>query len=278
MISMYRVDGCHGSRCCTGRDDAGRRQHGSCVDAVDAASGELQVRSGRCAHRFSGCCTSYHCSRTAAATAAAEKAKAEADAAKAADTSVSMPAVGQIYISEIMVAGGGTLPQWIEISNGSRTEQVNLSGWTLTVDNAAADADVSVGASIKFTIPEGTKIDPSGQNDTPSTILVVTEAGRNNVDGTSDQVLNLWTANQTELILSGVTKRRYSLLSDMAFQITLAPPAVKKTNAAAGLAATATPAQKAAAQAADAKVADTNQRRIPWVTSVPMVLLHGHCR
>ena len=56
----------------------------------------------------------------------AAAAKAKADAAKA-DTSVSMPAVGQIYISEIMVAGGGTLPQWIEISNGSRTEQVNLS-------------------------------------------------------------------------------------------------------------------------------------------------------
>ena len=190
---------------------------------------------------------------TAAETAAAEAAaKAKADAAaaaaaKAADTSVMMPKVGQIYISEIMVAGGGTLPQWIEISNGSRTEQVNLSGWTLTVDNAAADADVSVGASIKFTLPEGTKIDPSGQHDTPSTILVVTEAGRNNVDG-SGQVLNLWTANQTELILAGVTKRRYSLLSDMAFQITLAPPAPTKTT----VAATATAAEKAAAQAADA--------------------------
>ncbi|MCE2416684.1 lamin tail domain-containing protein, partial [Candidatus Poribacteria bacterium] len=127
-----------------------------------------------------------------AAEAAAAKAKAEA-AARAADTSVSMPQVGQIYISEIMVAGGGTLPQWIEISNGSRTEQVNLSGWTITIDNAAADADVSVGASIELTIPEGTKIDPSGQNDTPSTVLVVTEAGRNNVDG-SGQVLNIWTA------------------------------------------------------------------------------------
>ena len=165
----------------------------------------------------------------AAATVAAEKAKAEA-AAKAADTSVSIPKVGQIYISEIMVAGGGTLPQWIEISNGSRTEQVNLSGWTITVDNAASDADVSVGASIEFTIPEGTRIDPSGQNDTPSTVLVVTEAGRNNLDGkiASGQVLNLWAANQAELILAGVTKRRYSLLSDMAFQITLAPPEPKK--------------------------------------------------
>ena len=119
---------------------------------------------------------------TAAATAAAAKAKADAAAAadaKAADTSVSMPKVGQIYISEVMFAGGGTLPQWIEISNGSRSEQVNLSGWTLTVENATADADVSVGSKAVFTIPEGTQIDPSSQSDTPSTILVVTEQGRN---------------------------------------------------------------------------------------------------
>ena len=92
----------------------------------------------------------------AAADAAAAKAKADAAAAaaaKAADTSVSVPKVGQIYISEVMFAGGGTLPQWIEISNGSRSEQVNLSGWTLTVENATADADVSVGAKAVFTIP-----------------------------------------------------------------------------------------------------------------------------
>ena len=116
---------------------------------------------------------------------AAEKAKIEAAAAaaKAADTSVRIPEVGQIYISEIMFAGGGTLPQWIEISNGSRTEQVNLSGWTLTVENATTDADVSVGAKAVFTIPEGTRIDPSRQHDTPSTVLVVTEQGRNNLDG-----------------------------------------------------------------------------------------------
>ena len=83
----------------------------------------------------------------AATEIAAEKAKAEAAAtaaAKAADTSVRIPEVGQIYISEIMFAGGSTLPQWIEISNGSRTEEVNLSGWTLTVENATADADVSL--------------------------------------------------------------------------------------------------------------------------------------
>ena len=48
-----------------------------------------------------------------------------------------IPQAGSIYISEIMFAGGGVWPQWIEISNGSRTEDVNLSGWTITVDNAA---------------------------------------------------------------------------------------------------------------------------------------------
>ena len=205
---------------------------------------------------------------TAAAAAAAAAAKAKADAAaaaaaKAADTSVSMPKVGQIYISEVMFAGGGTLPQWIEISNGSRSEQVNLSDWTLTVENATADADVSVGSKAVFTIPEGTKVDPSGQNDTPSTLLVVTEQGRNNLDGAmaAGQILNLWTDQQTELILLGVTKRRYSLLSDMAFQITLAPPvpivapaaATPAPTTAAGIAAARTAA--AAKKAADATAA-----------------------
>ncbi len=147
--------------------------------------------------------------------------------ATAVDTSVVIPADGQIYISEIMFAGGGNLSQWIEISNGSRTEQVNLSGWTLMIENATADADVSVGAKAVFTIPEGTRIDPSDQNDTPSTILVVTEQGRNNLDGAmaAGQVVNLWVDQWSELARLGITERRYSLLSDMAFKITLAPPA-----------------------------------------------------
>ena len=189
-----------------------------------------------------------------AAADAAAKAKSDAAAAaaaKAADTSISMPKAGQIYISEVMFAGGGSLPQWIEISNGSRSEQVNLSGWTLTVENATADADVSVGSKAVFTIPEGTRIDPSSQSDTPSTILVVTEQGRNNIDDGAKgagQILNLWTAQQTELILLGVTKRRYSLLSDMAFQITLGPPTPKAVTPAA----TETPAAKATRLAAEA--------------------------
>ena len=147
------------------------------------------------------------------------------------------------------------LPQWIEISNGSRSEQVNLSGWTLTVDNAVADAGMCLSVrTVKFTIPEGTMIDPSGQDATPSTLLVVTEPGRNNIDDGvkgAGQILNLWTDQQTELINAGVTRRRYSLISTMAFQIKLEPKAPTATK----VAATATAAAKANAKAADAKVA-----------------------
>ena len=172
-----------------------------------------------------------------AATADVDVSATESVKVEVPDTSVMIPMEGQIYISEIMFARGkhGTLTQWIEISNGSRTEQVNLSGWTLTVENATADADVSVGAKAKFTIPEGTRIDPSGQHDTPSTILVVTEQGRNNLTGAmaDGQVVNLWTDQQLELFRLDIFKRRYSLLSDMAFKITLAPPAALITTPAA---------------------------------------------
>ena len=172
-----------------------------------------------------------------AATADVDVSATESVKVEVPDTSVMIPMEGQIYISEIMFARGkhGTLTQWIEISNGSRTEQVNLSGWTLKVENATADADVSVGAKAVFTIPEGTRIDPSGQHATPSTVLVVTEQGRNNLTGAraDGQVVNLWTDQQLELFRLDIFKRRYSLLSDMAFKITLAPPAALITTAVA---------------------------------------------
>ena len=195
----------------------------------------------------------------AAAEAAAASATAAAAAAAAADTSVSMPADGQIYISEIMFAGGGTLPQWIEISNGSRSEEVDLGGWTLMVDNATADADVSVG-SITITIPEGTKIDPSGQDDTPSTLLLVTERGRNNLTGAKarSQVIVLnqpGSKTEIDLIVAGVLKPRYSLLSGMAFKITLAPPVPIVAPVAATPAPTTAAGIAAARAAAAAKVA-----------------------
>ena len=195
--------------------------------------------------------------------AAAEK-KAAEDKAKAAEAAQkviagtgTIPQAGSIYISEIMFAGGGILPQWIEIANGSRTEDINLSGWTITVDNAAADVDVSVGATAKFTISDGTMISMSGQDDTPSTILVVTEGGRNNLDGAkaAGQVINLEKDNEVDLILAGVVTGKYTLLSSMAFEITLAPPVPKATKPPA----TETITAKATRQAAEKKA--SNERK-----------------
>ena len=257
LISMYRLMDA------TGKAADGTMASSWMASSPPAVNFKLDAVGVRIASPGAAPIVTTAAQAAADAAAAAKASATAAAAAKAADTSVSMPKVGTIYISEVMFAGGGTLPQWIEISNGSRTEQVNLSGWTLTVENATADADVSVGAKAVFTIPEGTKVDPSGQNDTPSTILVVTEQGRNNLDGAmaAGQILNLWTDQQTELILLGVTKRRYSLLSDMAFQITLAPPvpivapvaATPAPTTAAGIAAARTAA--AAKKAADATAA-----------------------
>lgn len=161
---------------------------------------------------------------TPTATDTTEKTKVEVP-----DTSVSIPEEGRVYISEIMFAGGGFLPQWIEITNGSRTEQVNLSDWTLTIENATTDANVFVSEKAKFRIPEGTKIDPSGQHDTPSTLLVVAKRGRTNLDGrmAAGQVVNL-----------DITRPRHALLSTTAFKIVLAPPARPIVQATARAAAT----------------------------------------
>ena len=168
---------------------------------------------------------------TASEAAAAAQAAAEAAAAEAAKIPVPIPRMGYVYISEIMFVRGGVLPQWIEIANGSDRERVDLSRWTLTIENAVTDADASVSVPITLTIPEGTQIHPSRQHGTPSTLLVVTQQGRNNIDGGSKgrgQILNLWNENRSELMLAGVTKPRnavrYALLSDEAFLITLAPP------------------------------------------------------
>ena len=193
------------------------------------------------------------------AAADAEKAKADAEAAAAAAAAAKEASTGtyptgnqgRVYVSEVMFAGGGTLPQWIEIANGDRATGFNLSGWTITVDNAISDVDVTVGARAKFTIPDGTMIDKSAQDDTPSTILVVTEEGRNNLDGpkASGQVINLDEDNEIELINAGVLRGKYTLLSDMAFLITLAPPSPAATKAPAG----ETAAQKTARQAQEKK-------------------------
>ena len=176
---------------------------------------------------------------------------------------------GRVYISEVMFAGGGTLPQWIEIVNGDRAKEFNLSGWTITVDNATGDTDVDV-SSATFTIPPGTMIAPSERHDptgdnVPSTILVVTERGRNSLDSVgakaSSQIINLAVDNENELIIAGILKGKYTLLSDEAFQITLAPPVPEATKPPAG----ETSAAKAERQAAEKKSAADRKAAVDTV-------------
>ena len=246
LISMYRV--MTAGTVANGRMATSWMQ--STLPSSNFESNRLGVHIGT-----PGAATVKSAAELLAEANAAKAAAAAADAATAAaaaktEATGTIPTSGKIYISEVMFAGEGRLPQWIEIANGSRTEEINLAGWTLTVDNATADADVSV-STIQLALPSGTMIAPMGQNDKPSTVLVVTTAGRTNLTGpmASGQVVNLWNSNQDDLILADVTSRRYTLLSDMAFQITLAPPAPVKTV----VAATATVTEKAAAKAADAR-------------------------
>ena len=245
LVSMYRV-----------KDAAGNKV----ADGQMAASWKASVRLSA---NFDLTAVGIRHGTPGAATEAVETPADLAAAQKRIDSTGTIPQAGSIYISEIMFAGGGRVPQWIEIANGSRSEAVNLSGWTLTVDNAAADADVSIGATATFTIPDGTTIAPSERHDpirdnTPSTILVVTEEGRNNFDdpAAAGQVVNLWEANEIEVILAGVTRRRYTLLSDTAFLITLAPPVPAKTKPPAG----ETAAARATREAAEKKAA--NKRKV----------------
>ena len=245
LASMYRVITTAGTPA-NGREADSWKQ--STLPSTNFESNRIGVHIGT-----PGAATVMSVAEKLALERAAEaKAAADAAAAKAAVTKTeatgTIPQNGNVYISEIMFDGGGRLPQWIEIANGSRSEEVNLSGWTITVDNATDDADVSVG-TVTFTIPAGTTIGMFGQQEKPSTLLVVTEAARNDLGHRDGYLLNLWESNQDELILAGVSTRRYSLLSSEAFMITLAPPAPTKMK----VAATATVSEKAAARAADAR-------------------------
>ena len=61
---------------------------------------------------------------------------------------------GTVIISEIMVdSGGGTLPQWLELYNPSRTEARNLSGWTLEIQNVDS-ADLVGRLNVALTLQE----------------------------------------------------------------------------------------------------------------------------
>ena len=129
---------------------------------------------------------------------------------------------GDIMISEIMVASNeGRFPQWIEITNGSVGE-VSLMGWVVSIANDSADADV-VAASLGIKL-DGVTLD-AGQS-----ALVVSKlsnrnsgvAARTKDDGNAGALdSNRIVDAQSQVNPPTAT---YSLLSEMAFQISLQPP------------------------------------------------------
>ena len=121
-----------------------------------------------------------------------------------------------IMITEIMVSSdGGRLPQWIELANVSAAA-VSLAGWSVEVDNDPADTDV-VGEAVSIDIGDVTV----GKD---QVVLIISKAStRNSGVGMGTGMIR---ADRIVDVQSQVspTDARYSLISEMAFKITLLPP------------------------------------------------------
>ena len=129
------------------------------------------------------------------------------------DPTVPVATASDLRISEIMIASNeGRLPQWIEITNDS-TGEVSLDGWVVGIDNDSTDADV-IAPSIGIKL-DGVVLDAS------QTALVVSKMSNRNsgLDVVSDsgRIVDA----QAQVNPPSAT---YSLLSEMAFRISLEPP------------------------------------------------------
>ena len=61
---------------------------------------------------------------------------------------------GSVTFSEIMVdSGGGTLPQWIELYNNSKTDAINLNRWKLEIQNVDSE-DLAGRPIVRLTLQE----------------------------------------------------------------------------------------------------------------------------
>ena len=131
---------------------------------------------------------------------------------------VPVPVAGaaDIDITEIMVdTGNGRLPQWIELTNTSGAEK-SLAGWSLTVANSDADADVigsTVSINLSGTIGVG---GGEGKGGTMGKSIVLAAGTARSSSSLDKQVMDV----SSQLGQKG----RYKLISDMAFLISLIPP------------------------------------------------------
>ena len=121
-----------------------------------------------------------------------------------------------IMISEVMVASNeGRLPQWIELANVSGAA-VSLSGWSVVIENDAADDDV---AGESFEIDLGDMEIGADQ-----VALVVSKAARSD-SGIGDGAGDLRADRILDVqAMVSPDNARYSLISEMAFMISLRAP------------------------------------------------------
>ena len=79
---------------------------------------------------------------------------------------------GAVTISEVMLdSAGGTLPQWVELYNASKTDALNINRWELEIQNVADSEDLVGRPVVRLTLQEKV-IQPN------QTLLIVTGNAR----------------------------------------------------------------------------------------------------
>ena len=120
---------------------------------------------------------------------------------------------GAVTISELMLdSGGGTLPQWIELYNASKTEALNLNRWELEIQNE--NSEDLVGRPIVTLTLQEKVIQPN------QTLLIVAGDARASSAGVfpADRVYNLLDLHEKNL---RIKTARDTFLSTNAFYLKL---------------------------------------------------------
>ena len=120
---------------------------------------------------------------------------------------------GSVTFSEIMVdSGGGTLPQWIELYNNSKTEVLNLNRWELEIQNV--DSEDLVGRPIVTLTLQEKLIQPN------QTLLIVAGPARASSASSlpADRVYDLLALHEKNL---RIKKPRDTFLSAEGFYLKL---------------------------------------------------------
>ncbi len=120
---------------------------------------------------------------------------------------------GSVTLSEIMFdSAGGTLPQWIELYNNSKTDAINLNRWELEIQNV--DSEDLVGRPI-VTLTLGEKVIQPNQ-----TLLIVAGPARASSDSylPADRVYDLLALHEKNL---RIKRARDTFLSTEGFYLKL---------------------------------------------------------